>query len=98
VRDNECIQNIGGEKVGRLRKCEENSITDLTETCCVDVRWTEIAQACLKVDFSISNVKPSGYVAGSLNCILPHNHDMKIQDLESKDKMQHKSSFYYDTR
>ena len=27
----------------------------------MDVRWTEIAQACLKVDFSISNVKPSGY-------------------------------------
>jgi hypothetical protein len=63
VRDNECIQNIGGEKLGRLKKCEENSITELFETCCVDVRWTEIAQACLKMDFSIRIAKPSGYAA-----------------------------------
>jgi len=63
VRDNECIQNIDGEKLGRLRKCEENSITDLTKTFCVDVSWTEIAQVCLKVDFNISNAKPSGYAA-----------------------------------
>ena len=63
MRDNECVQNIGGEKLVRLRKCEENSITDLSETCCVDVRWKEIAQACLKMDFSISIVKPSGYAA-----------------------------------
>jgi hypothetical protein len=63
VRDNECIQNSGGEKLGRLRKCEENSTTDLSQTCCVDVRWTVIAQACLKMDFSISIAKPSGYAA-----------------------------------
>jgi hypothetical protein len=42
---------------------EEISITGLTKTFCVNVRWPEIAQACLKVDFSISYFKPSGYAA-----------------------------------
>jgi len=27
----------------------------------MDARWTEIAESCLKVNFSISNAKPSGF-------------------------------------
>jgi hypothetical protein len=57
----DCIQNIDGEKLGRLRNCEENSTTELTEIGCWDVRRTEIAQACPRIDLSINNVKPSGY-------------------------------------